>query len=215
MTDEEREDAERSPQRFEKLTDGSAVPAEADRSAAPSEASKPKQLSLGVADFVETEPFAQAEPKRASRRPGRVGRSPVGAGSASASAAGASAAGASAAGELSLSATRQRLLREETHPQMVVVRVLEDAKWAQGRLKREVLKGKAAGARISSLKAFWDIRTEVVKVLQGLGVLPHELFFTEEESDFDHLPADVVETIAGLLAGRLEPQSAADGDDAA
>jgi hypothetical protein len=116
---------------------------------------------------------------------------------------------------VSLSATRERLLREETHPQMVVVRVLEDAKWAQTRLKREVLKGKAAGARISSLKAFWAIRTEVVKVLQGLGVLPHELFFTEEESDFDHLPADVVETIAGLLAGRLEPQSAADGDDAA
>ena len=98
---------------------------------------------------------------------------------------------------------------------MVVVRVLEDAKWAQGRLKREVLKGEAATARISSLKAFWDIRAEVVKLLQALGALPHELFFTEEESDFDHLPNDVVETIAGLLAGRLEPQQTADGDDAA
>jgi hypothetical protein len=196
---------------------------------------RPKQFSLGVADFVETESFAEAEPERVSRRPGRVGaasaRGPSAGGStargafgsglgAGASAAGASSAsdawaGAAAAGELSLSPTRQRLLREETHPQMVVVRVLEDAKWAQGRLKREALKARAAGARISSLKAFWDIRTEVVKVLQGLGVLPHELFFAEEESDFDHLPTGVVETIAGLLAGRLEPQPTADGDHAA
>jgi len=167
-------------------------------------------LSLGVADFVETEPFVQAEPKEARRQWGRVG-----ARSAKASSVGASPTGASADAEVKLSATRQRLLREETHPQMVVVRVLEDAKWAQGRLKQEFLKSDAAGARVSSLKAFWDVRTEVVKLLQGLGVLPRELFFAEEESDFDHLPDHVVETIAGLLAGRLEPQSAADGDDAA
>jgi hypothetical protein len=181
---------------------------------------KPKQCSLGVADFVETEPFVQAEPKEARRRPGGVGAgsanaSSVGASGAGPSSAGASGSAASADAEVSLSETRQRLIREETHPQMVVVRVLEDARWAQTRLKREVLKARAAGPRISSLKAFWDIRTEVVKLLQGLGVLPHELFFTEEESDFDHLPAEVVETIAGLLAGRLEPHQAADGDDAA
>jgi len=203
MTDEERQVRPSSPARPDETGRGTSEPA------------KPKQFSLGVADFVETEPFVQAEPKEARRRPGRVGARSAGASSASASAEKRAAAGASAAGEVSLSATRQRLLREETHPQMVVVRVLEDAKWAQGRLKREVLKGKAAGPRISSLKAFWDVRKEVVKVLQGLGVLPHELFFTEEESDFDHLPDHVIETIAGLLAGRLEPQSAADGDDAA
>jgi len=189
MSDEEREDAQPRPE--------------------------PKQLSLGIAEFVETESFAQAEPVAGKGRFGARKESEATASATATPRTGASATGEPSADESFLSATRRRLLREETHPQMVVVRVLEDAKWAQTRLKREVLKGRAAGARVSSLKAFWDIRTEVVKLLQGLGVLPHELFFTEEESDFDHLPTEVVETIAGLLAGRLEPQQTPDGDHAA
>jgi hypothetical protein len=199
MSDEEREDAQPRP--------------------------KPKQLSLGIAEFVETESFAQTEPVKGkgrlgARRGSATSASATTASRAKGSASSAPGTGASAtadpsAGESFLSRTRQLLLREETHPQMVVVRVLEDAKWAQGRLRQEFRSVKAAGARLNVLKLYWGIRLEVVKALQDLGVLPRELFFTEEESDFDHLPTAVAETVAGLLAGRLEPQSTADGDDAA
>jgi hypothetical protein len=260
MSEQGRKDAPRRPRRSDGTFAKHAAPSQAEKLAAAGGAAQPKQFSLGVADFVETESFAQAEPARAGRRPGGVGAPSAGAAATRASSAGAAsaggfaadssaasgsrgrgrvagassagaasgdaasataeqadrfAAGAAAAGEVSLSPTRQRLLREETHPQMVVVRVLEDAQWAQGRLRKEVLEAESDTARLNSLKLFWGIRTEAVKVLQGLGVLPRELFFAEEENDFDHLPTDVAETIAGLLAGRLEPQPTADGDDAA
>jgi hypothetical protein len=187
MTDQEREAAE-------------AGPPGRDRPIAPGEGLGPKHLSLGIADFVETESVAGAEPTA----PGRA----VGAGAASP-------ASESLARESPLSATRERLLREETHPHMVVVRVLEDVKWVQGRLRKEVTEADGTPARVSVLKLYWAIRTEAVKVLQDLGAIPRELFFTDEESDFDHLPTEVAETVAGLLAGRLEPKSAADSDHAA
>ena len=147
-----------------------------------------KQLSLGIADFIETEPAGSATERVVEvthERP--VAASP-----------------SQAAAEL-LSATRQRLLREETSPQMVVVRLLEDAGWVQRRARGEFEGAEKTAERLSVLKVFWGVRTELVKMLQGLGVLPRELFFEDEERNLDDVPREVAETISGLLSGRLEP----------
>lgn len=156
-------------------------------------AEDPKQLSLGIANFIETQP---ASPPTESQAGAHTRES---------------------ADTLTdeaawMSRTRRRLVSEETDPQMVLVRLLEDARWAQGRARATLREAEKTGDRLSVLKLFWSVRTELVKVLQGLGVLPRELFFAEdEENDFDHLPDQVAETISGLLSGRLEPDQTPDG----
>lgn len=151
---------------------------------------EPKHLSLGVAELLETAgevgPQAPAEAEGRRQEPGEA-----------------------------LSATRRRLLRQEMDPQMVLVRLLEDARWVQGRARLEVREAEKPADRLSLLKFFWAVRTELVKLLQGLGVLPRELFFDAEgESDFEHLSTEVAETISGLLSGRIEPNPPAHSDHA-
>ena len=146
-----------------------------------------KQLSLGIANFIETEPAGSASQRLIEVKHGR----PAATGSAQAGA--------------ELSKTRQRLLREEADPQMVLIRLLEDARWVQGRARLTLREAEKASTQVSVLKLFWAVRTELVKMLQGLGVLPRELFFEDEETNFDDVPAEVAETISGLLSGRIEP----------
>jgi len=140
-----------------------------------------KQLSLSVADFIETGPAAP----------------PLGVVSEDA--------GEVTEGNSTLSASRLRLLRGETDPQMVLIRLIEDARWVQRRARSGYGDAQGETARLNVLKLFWSVRTELVKLLQGLGVLPRELFFQEEESDLEHLPTEVAEAVSGLLSGRLEP----------
>jgi len=152
----------------------------------------PKQLSLGVANFVETEP-----PRTTGER-AVVAQSKKAAGT--------------VPGETrKLSPTRRRLVSEETDPQMVLVRLLEDARWIQRGTRAALKETEGETIRLNLLKLFWSVRTELVKMLQGLGVLPRELFFEDEGNDFDHLPTEVAETISGLLSGRIEPNQAPDG----
>jgi len=152
---------------------------------------KPKQLSVGIAEFIETQPESQA----LASAEGSCTEQP---------------AVAATEGAAWMSETRRRLLAEETAPQMVLVRLLEDARWAQGRARAALREAEKTSDQLSVLKLFWSVRTEVVKALQGLGVLPRELFFEDEESSFDHLPTEVVEAISGLLSRRLEPDDAQD-----
>ena len=154
-------------------------------------AGDPKQLSLGVANFIET------EPSPAATKPVAVTRSRE-------------AAAAVGEGSAPMSPTRRRLVSEEMEPQMVLVRLLEDARWVQKHTRATFKGTKGVGPRLSLLKFFWSVRTELVKALQGLGVLPRELFFADEENDFDHLPTEVAETISGLLSRRIEPDQAQD-----
>ena len=151
-----------------------------------------KQLSLGIADFIETQPASAVTVSQA----GTQSRESV---------------DTRTDGTAWMSRARRRLVSEETDPQMVLVRLLEDARWAQGRARVALREAEKTSDRLSVLKLFWSVRTELVKVLQGLGVLPRELFFAEdEESNFDHLPSEVVEAISGLLSRRLEPDQAQD-----
>ena len=152
-----------------------------------------KHLSLSVAEFIET--GTAAEP--GTRAAAESARTPQ----------------QEEAGHLSR--TRQRLLGEVRDHQMVLVRLLEDARWVQGRARSAWRETEKTGERLNLLKLFWAVRTELVKVLQGLGVLPRELFFEpEKESDFEHLSTEVAETISGLLSGRLEPNQTTDGNHA-
>ncbi len=146
-----------------------------------------KELSLGIANFIETEPAGSG-----SERVIEVKR-------------GSQAAGDSTRAGAELSKTRQQLLRDEADPRMVLVRLLEDARWVQGRARGELGGAEKTGDKLNVLKLFWAVRTELVKMLQGLGVLPRELFFEDEETSFDDVPAEVAETISGLLSGRIEP----------
>ncbi len=159
---------------------------------APAKDNRAKQLSLGIANFIETQPASPAAESQAGTQTRES-------------------ADTLTAGTAWMSRARRRLVSEETDPQMVLVRLLEDARWAQGRARAALREAEKTGDRLSVLKVFWSVRTELVKVLQGLGVLPHELFFSEdEENDFDHLPSEVAETISGLLSRRLEPDQAQD-----
>jgi hypothetical protein len=146
-----------------------------------------KQLSLAAADVLEAEPAGPA-------------LSVVGLEDASSD---------SEEETSELSATRRALLRTETDPQMVLVRMIEDARWAQRRARKAYREVDGDTTRLNVLKLFWSVRADLVKLMQGLGVLPRELFFQEEESDFDHVPAEVAEAVSGLLSGRLEPKQAA------
>ena len=151
-----------------------------------------KQLSLGIANFIETQPDSQVTESQAGARSGESADTRTDDAS-------------------WMSRTRRRLVSEETDPQMVLVRLLEDARWAQGRARATLREVEKTSDRLSVLKLFWSVRTELVKVLQGLGVLPRELFFAEdEESNFDHLPSEVAETISGLLSQRIEPDQTQD-----
>ena len=159
---------------------------------APAKDTRAKQLSLGIANFIETQPASPATESQAGAQTRE------------------------SADTLTdeatwMSRTRRRLVSEETDPQMVLVRLLEDARWAQSRARAALREAEKTGDRLSVLKLFWSVRTELVKALQGLGVLPRELFFAEdEENNFDHLPSEVAETISGLLSRRLEPDQTQD-----
>jgi len=159
---------------------------------APAKDNRAKQLSLGIANFIETQPASPATESEATAHTEESAETLT-------------------EEATWLSGTRRRLVREETDPQMVLVRLLEDARWAQGRARAALREAEKTSDRLSVLKLFWSVRTELVKALQGLGVLPRELFFAEdEENNFDHLPNEVAETISGLLSRRLEPDETQD-----